>query len=134
MILLINLLYSVFYAAANYVIFLCLSRRSMLLKKTSLACIAGLVILFIIFAMFDNEYFMSKHDLFSILAFSFMLPIIYIFSYIQLKVFKMLSSTVLTQSHSFGKLESAFNFLRTKLIFIMMFLYQLVAVWFPSAR
>lgn len=67
--------------------------------------------------------------------FSFGLIIIHFGSLLQVKGFKRAEAHVDSPNNSFSELTlKVFDFMRLKVIYGMIFLYQLLAVWVPKIR
>jgi len=77
---------------------------------------------------------MKGKDFFNLLLFSFSLILLHFFTKIQKKIFELLSGDNIQKTNLYNISIKTFDFMRYGLIYAMIYVYQIVAIWYPKAR
>lgn len=129
-----NILYSIFFCMVDLLIYVRL-QKSIQINKAFLLYLLILIVITIHFIFFESEILMNSQDFFNLFFFSAALIILHYGTNIQVTLFKKYSNL---QDKSGQKLLETFikvfDFMRQKLIYIMIFIYQFLAIWNPIYR
>lgn len=124
-----NVLYSFFFGAINLLIYLKLE-KSIRLKRIYWSCGFVLIAVFAHLGFMKSEFLMHTEDFFNILFFSVALVVIHFAANIQVSTFNDYSNPSDTRGQKLQTyLLLAFDFMRQKLIYVIISIYQFLAVW-----
>ena len=127
--MILNIFYSIFFLVVNLLIYLKLEKSFRLPQiYIFIAFIAVILIAHVVFV--KNDYLMSTEDFFNLSFFSAGLVILHFASNVQVEMFKKYNKP---QDERGKKLQLnlllVYDFMRQKLIYIMVYIYQFFAVW-----
>jgi hypothetical protein len=132
--MILNIFYSLFFGILNLLIYSKLSKFYQF-SKEYLFYLLIVIVLFIHLGFIKNNYLMTTKDFFNLVFFSVSLIILHYVTNIQVILFKKYN---VPQDERGQKLQSillsVFNFMRQKLIYIMIYVYQFLAIWNESYR
>jgi len=129
-----NILYSIFFCMVDLLIYVRLQKCIQINKAFSLYLLI-LIVITIHFNFFESEILMNSQDFFNLVFFSVSLIILHYGTNIQVYLLKKYNN--LQDKIDQKLLEifiEVFDFMRQKLIYIMIFIYQLLAIWNPIYR
>lgn len=132
--MIINGLYTIFFGGLNWVLFLYLSQKSEIKRQYFIALGAIIIIVLILHSIGEVNFLMSGRDFFNLLLFSFALIILHFFGIFQKKIFEILQNDGIEKKEFYGISIKIYDFMRYRLIYIMIYIYQVVAIWYPQAR
>ncbi len=132
----IHILYTFFFILVNVVLYSLLTKTFKVGQRILLLVAAIVTVVSILhLGFFDSRLLMPTGDYFGILMFSFALIILHYGSLFQLGIFKKSSVYKNNESKVIPSLTvKAFDIVRLKIIYILISLYQLLAVWIPEVR
>ncbi len=131
-----NFLYTVFFLVVNVMLYSVLTKAYKISKGTLLVVAVIATIFTILHVDFLNVGpLMPMVEYFGILMFSFALIILHYGSILQVAIFKKSSVYKDTGNKALPALAvKAFDLMRLKIIYILISIYQLLAVWIPEIR
>jgi hypothetical protein len=128
-----NILYCIFFGLVDLLIFLKLQKSSNIPKMYWY--IGGIVVVLIVHLFGSSDYLMTKEDFLNLSFFSVGLIVLHFATNIQVATFKKYN---VPQNEQGKKLQDnlllVFDFMRQKLIYIMIYIYQFLAVWNENFR
>ncbi len=128
-----NILYCIFFGLVNFLIYLKFQKSYDIPKLYWY--IGGIAVVLIIHLFGSNDYLMSKGDFLNLSFFSLGLIVLHFATNIQVAIFKKYN---IPQNEQGKKLQEylllVYDFMRQKLIYIMIYIYQFLAVWNESLR
>ena len=128
-----DIFYSIFFGVVNLLIYFKL-QKSYQPQKMYLY-VGSIVIIIIIHFFGKHEYLMSTEDFMNLSFFSVALIVLHFATNVQVSLFKKYNVTQNEQAEKLqSKLLMVFDFMRQRLIYIMIYLYQFLAVWNESYR
>ena len=132
--MIINILYSIFFGLINSFLFLKFQKSTQFTKGYLFYLFVSIVV-FSHLGVIKISYLMGTQDFLNLSFFSGALVVFHFATNIQVALFKKYNTPQNEQGY---KLQSSlllvFDFMRQKLIYIMIYIYQLLAVWDESFR
>lgn len=128
-----NIFYSIFFGVVNLLIYLKLQK---LYQPQKMYIYVGSIVIIIVAHLFSrHEYLMSTEDFMNLSFFSVALIVLHYATNVQVALFKKHNLPQNEQAEKLQlKLLMVFDFMRQRLIYIMIYIYQFLAVWNESYR
>lgn len=130
--MLLNIIYCIFFGLLDFVIYSILTKANISKNIVMLTIGATAIAILLHTGIFEINSLMSWKDFFGLLMFSIGLIILYFGSKLQ-DIYMQNKKDTLNQK-LYNSYKTVFDFVRYKLIYVMIYIYQFLAVWNESFR